>query len=193
MREEPGELPLDLTSSRPWSYPTPVPLITKVELKNGTVYELGRAWPVRDQKEGSTKGALLVGLIRLCPAEGESDDEGSVSMPPYYEIWCAPPSLLENFFTPAQRALFKNDPTELEVWKQELFAQDFVKHKITYSREVYLSQVAHVEKSWPTPDALREVIETVINPTFAPENEGPPDAMVEVPPNGEQKSTEPVA
>jgi len=164
-------------------------------LKSGETYELGKAWPVLNQKEGS-KGLVLVGLIWLCPAE--QDEDGATVLPPHYEIWGVPKSLLENFFNPAQRALFKTDPTELEVWKQDLFAQDLAAHKIVYRRNIYFHQVAYDEESWPTESALKEIIEQVINPVFAPEDDGddePPSGTVQVvPTNGtESKSAEPVA
>lgn len=171
-----------------------MPLITKVELKNGTAYEVGKTWPVANQKEGS-KGAFFVGFIQLRPGEGEEDGAGVISMPPYYEIWCAPQSLVKNFFESAQLAVYKNDSTDLEKPDSvRLLAEEFVKHEMMYSREIYLSQVAYVEKTWSTPHAVQEFIETVINPMFAPEDPDKEDQPVRhqsVPTNGELKSVEP--
>lgn len=174
-----------------------MPLITKVELKNGTIYELGKTWPVKDQKEGS-KGAFYVSLISLCPSESRQDDEGAESIPPKYQIWCAPKSLLQNFFTPVQLALFKNDPRELAAWSQQAVAEDLVKYNAIFCRNVWVSQTIGDEESWQTNDALTEVKESVIDTTFAPpedEDDPEPEPDVAEPPvvpaNGEQKSVEP--
>jgi hypothetical protein len=178
-----------------------VPLITRVELKNGTVYELGKVWPVKDKAEGG-RGVYRVGLIRLCPAEGEEDEEGSVSLPAHYEIWCVPDSLNDHFFNPVTRALYKTDPRELLVLTENhpLIADALDKHKILRCRNIYLSQVAFDDVDWPTKDGIDEIYATVVEPTFTPDEDeeeeppAPPNAaqpQVVVPTNGE--SVEPVA
>lgn len=178
-----------------------MPLLTKVKLKNGDIYELGKPWPIDDKEEGKRYGGFLIGLIRLCPAEGEQDDDGSLTLPAHYEIWCVPRSLIDNFFNPVQRALFKHDPRELAalVETQALVAEDLAKFKIVHKRNVFLGQVAYDGEDWPTLEALTEVRETVLDPTFGPdEDEGDdepeqPEPEVVVPANGEQKPAEPQA
>lgn len=192
-----------------------MPLITKVKLKNGEIYELGKTWPVDDKEEGKRFGGFRIGLIRLCPAEGEEDDEGAISLPAHYEIWYVPPSLIENFFNPITRALFKHDPRELVamVERQGLVAEDLTKFKIVHKRNIFISQVAYDSEDWPTLGALTEIRETVLDPTFGPDeadevgdDQGPTspgwsgdDGLGTAGetgvarPNGEQKSVEPVA
>jgi hypothetical protein len=141
-----------------------VALITRVKLKSGTVYELGKAWPVEDQAEGS-QGLVKVGLIRLCP----EDDDGD-GVPAHYEIWCVPDALNTHFFNPVTRAIFKEDFTELAALKvnEQLIAADLAKFKVIRKRNIFLGAVACDDEDWPTLEALNEVQIANLDPLFAP-------------------------